>query len=322
MLRSDFFDIEIKMYCETLPEIQKLLNSVGDDREFAPKLLYHSLSPAKIIIFDDLSVEGYTTPKEFHVYDLLAKLGVTRLGQMHAASVALNEREVGSISSYTKSIYDMNLGGNGLFIYSEHIKSLIDEMRTWTGYESFVEKFEKILANINISGKKMFTANTPADGYNVLNHGDFHGKNVMFKNIDSDDAEIILIDFQICFFGTPAHDLIDALYMMVGSVDNEQFIQYYYEAFSTTLEKLDFSGKIPTYKDLKDELHKNRFYEVLLSVFTIPFACTDGAPINLDGIYDFKGKAPLLRKALYANPKFHVVFKEILKEYLERGILD
>lgn len=322
MLRSDFFEIEIKMYCETLPEIQKLLKSIGDHRVLTPKLLYHSLSPAKIIIFDDISVQGYTTPKEYRVNDVLAKLAIIRLGQIHAASVALNQKEIGSISSYSKSIYDMNLGGNGLFVYSEHIKSLIDEMRTWTGYESIVEKFEKILENINISGKKMFTANSPEDGYNVLNHGDFHGKNVMFKNIDSEDAEIILIDFQICYYGTPAHDLIDALYMLVNSEDKEEFIRYYYEAFSSTLEKLKFSGKIPTFKDLKDELHKNRFYEILLSVFTTPFACTDGAPINLDDIYDFNGKAPSTRKALYANPKFHVVFKELLKEYLGRGLLD
>lgn len=322
MLGSDFFDIEIRMYSETIPEIQKLLSSIGDKRDFAPRLLYHSLTPAKILIFDDLSVEGYTTPKEFRVNDLLAKLAIIRLGQMHAASIALNVKDEGSVSSYAKSIYDMNLGGEGLFLYTEHTKSLIEEMRTWSGYESYVERLENIVVNANLLGRKMFTANTPEEGYNVLNHGDFHGKNLMFKNIDSDDAEIMMIDFQICCYGTPAHDLIDALYMMVNSENKEEFIQYYYEAFSSTLRDLQFSGKIPSYGDLKNELHKNRFYEVFLTIFTTPFACADPNLLNLDDIFDFNGKAPALRKALYANPKFHLEFKRLLPEYLERGLLD
>lgn len=144
----------------------------------------------------------------------------------------------------------------------------------------------------------------------------------MFKNMDSNDPEVIIIDFQICYYGTPAHDLIDALYMMVDSVNKEAFIQWYYEAFSSTLEKLEFSGIIPTLKNLKDELHINRFYELFLIIFTTPFASIDRTSVNLDAIFDFNGKAPALRKALYSHPKFHLDFKKFLPEYLERGLLD
>lgn len=321
MSNADVFPVEIRMYSETLPEIQKALDSIGDETMFAPKLLYHSMRPAKMLIFEDISPSGFDTIKNFGVGDVLSKLAFHRLGQMHAVSMVLNQRS-DNISSYKQSIFHLNFGGEGLYFWREFLKSLTDEIRTWPGYETYVEKLETIISTCNDQAKEMFKVNAPNEGYNVLNHGDFHSKNMMFKNMDSKDADIMLLDFQICYYGTPAIDLYMGLYMVTTCEDKEEFIQYYYKVFSETLEKLKYSEKIPTYDDLKNELYKYRFYEVLAASSGLAILTVDIATLAWDDLFDFEGKSAEVRKSLYQNPKVKEKFKKVLPEWLKRGVLD
>lgn len=65
----------------------------------------------------------------------------------------------------------------------KHNMSLcIDEMRSWEGFETIVEKMEMLVAKFVTFGEKVYTPNASNDGYNVLNHGDFHFNNMVFKN--------------------------------------------------------------------------------------------------------------------------------------------
>lgn len=89
--KVNLFDCEIKMYSETLPEIQKLINMTGDNRILHPSLIYHAWDPAPLIIFEDVSPQGYETCKDFGVNYDLSKLAFHRLGQIHAASMVLHE---------------------------------------------------------------------------------------------------------------------------------------------------------------------------------------------------------------------------------------
>lgn len=82
----------------------------------------------------------------------------------------------------------------------------------------------------------------------------------------------------------------------------QDFIQYYHNAFSSTLEKLHFSGKIPTYSDLKIELHRNRFYEVIIASAAIIFSTIDMATINLNDLS--KEKHLKLEKSFLEMYKF------------------
>lgn len=321
MANMDVFGIEIRMYSETLPEIQKVLHSIGEEKIFAPKLLYHSMSPAKMMIFEDMSPLGFETIKNFGVGHVLSKLAFHRLGQLHAVSMVLIQRS-DNVTSYKSSIFDMNFGGEGLFFFREFTKSLADEIRTWPGYETYVEKLEVIISTCNDKGREMFKVNAPNEGYNVLNHGDFHSKNMMFKNMNSKDADIVLLDFQISYYGTPAIDLYAGLYMVTTCEDKEEFIQYYYKVFSETLEKLKYSEKIPTYDDLKNELHKYRFYEVIAATPGLAISSVDINSLNWDDLFDFEGKSFETRKSLYQNPKVQEKFKKILPEWLKRGVLD
>lgn len=88
----NLFGCEIKMYSETLPEIQNLIEMTGDTRKLHPALIYHSIDPAPLIIFEDVSPEEFETCKTFGVDYELSLLAFRRLGQFHAASMVLDEQ--------------------------------------------------------------------------------------------------------------------------------------------------------------------------------------------------------------------------------------
>lgn len=58
----------------------------------------------------------------------------------------------------------------------------VDEIKTWEGFEMIAEKMENLVDKFHVNGSKVFQPNSSGDGYNVLNHGDFHFNNMVFKN--------------------------------------------------------------------------------------------------------------------------------------------
>lgn len=212
----------------------------------------------------------------------------------------------------------MNMMGEGLDFFMMNVKPFLDEIKTWPGYESYAEKIEKILENHNEKGSKTFL---PSTGYNVLNHGDFHSKNMMYTNLmNPKDAEILLIDFQLCIYGTPAIDLCYAKYMLTNSERRDELISYYYEVFSDSLKKMGFKGKIPTFEDLENELKINGYYDVLLAISSLPFQVIPLADIFEDLFDPVKGDE--LRKGFFKNPVVQNMYKKLLPEFLEKGYFD
>lgn len=88
----------------------------------------------------------------------------------------------------------------------------IDEVRTWSGYEVITQKLEQTVEKFEELGAKIYEPNTGHfDGFNVLNHGDFHFSNMLFKKNDegkisdvlfvSKKLKILEISIKnICFF--------------------------------------------------------------------------------------------------------------------------
>lgn len=319
MSEVNLFDCEIRMYSETLPEIARLLKSIGVNEKFTPKLIYYSNQPAQVIIFEDISVKGFETSKTFGVNYELSKLAFDRLGQFHAASMILDSKNM-NVSNYNNSVFHMNVGGQGYYKFVQSSVGLLEELKNWPGYEIYVQKLGKLIENHYEKEKITFTPNKT--GYNVLNHGDFHSKNMMFRNMDLENPEVIMLDFQVCFYGTPAIDLIQAKYSLTNSDRKDELIESYYQHFSDTLEKLEYSGNIPSIQNLKDELYRNRFFDVMLSIFLVPFNFIDVASVNMEHLFGPDDDGDYIRRAFYTNLEVQDALKEMLPVFLEKGYYD
>lgn len=61
------------------------------------------------------------------------------------------------------------------------LRAFVEVLSSWEGCESYIPKVEKLITDIGEIGKKLYTANAKGCGFNVLNHGDFHMRNILIK---------------------------------------------------------------------------------------------------------------------------------------------
>lgn len=54
-------------------------------------------------------------------------------------------------------------------------------METWEGFEHVLPKLDYLIENLADVGRKLYAPNKSGHGYNVLNHGDFHLRNMVLK---------------------------------------------------------------------------------------------------------------------------------------------
>lgn len=89
----------------------------------------------------------------------------------------------------------------------------------------------------------------------VLNHGDFHMKNMMFKfNSDNLIEDLIMVDYQVSCYAPSTIDLAYSQYLIMSPefrLKRNEFMYYYFEEFIAMLKKIKFAGKLPTYSDFQ-----------------------------------------------------------------------
>ena len=74
-------------------------------------------------------------------------------------------------------------------MFDEGFEVVIEEISRWEGYEKYIEPLKKLQETYYEKGKITYTPNPGPNGYNVLNHGDFHKKNILYK-IDKENGDV------------------------------------------------------------------------------------------------------------------------------------
>lgn len=82
---------------------------------------------------------------------------------------------------YRNGLFNLRSRDGVNFMY-HNINLFIDEVRTWEGYETVTHKMEVMVEKFEELGKKIYEPGKGAfESFNVLNHGDFHFNNMLFK---------------------------------------------------------------------------------------------------------------------------------------------
>lgn len=63
---------------------------------------------------------------------------------------------------------------------------------SWPGYGVYAEHLEKFVQTFAAKVKQTYES-SESNIYNVLNHGDYHYKNMMFKTMDGITDDILLV---------------------------------------------------------------------------------------------------------------------------------
>lgn len=208
---SPAFQNESMVYATILPEMERLLRVAGDSTVFAPPLVYQNMHTEKspVIVLEDISPDGFITFKanvnEWDQVELITQ----KLAKFHALSMYMNEnvrcRKVLSCVTHFCKFFVCILQGFPLTKLNDHYQcdknmvemfvrpafnNLLGKLKDWEGFERFYKKLhDKFEYNMERISKLI----REHSGFCVLNHGDFHMKNMMFRNEGLKDEDIIFV---------------------------------------------------------------------------------------------------------------------------------
>lgn len=208
------------------------------------------------------------------------------------------------------------------------LEFLAKEIKTWDGTEVLAEKVEK---SIETTTAKLYEVygKTDKPAYKVLNHGDFHFKNILYRNDSTKDEDLILIDFQFPLWNTPAIDIFYLLNMIASTETREEYreeiIQYYYKEFVKTLKDIGYLDKIPSFLNLQIELLRCGILDYMQNVASVPFHFLDWSKIDFAKLMEkdalqegFIG----IYKKVYAMQDFREYLIKKLNIMVSKGILE
>ncbi|XP_037924919.1 uncharacterized protein LOC119660439 isoform X2 [Hermetia illucens] len=312
----DFFGTEIFMYSEVLNECAKILKNAGYHELLAAKMIYQSTEPHKVIAFEDLKkLEYFMFPRLIPNENDTAII-FSKLAQYHAATFKLATE---GHKGFNRKGGIFNIGDFNVMTFFRdgfgYFKELVD---TLPGFEEASEKLSKISFE-KIVEKCKQSVNAPGS-YNVLNHGDYHIKNMMFKGKNEVDvSEVVLVDFQICHWGSPAFDLVYMSAIIPPGMRAKAY-RVYFDTFIDVLKKSDCKEPLPVFEQLLQDLKSYRQLDLFfLSTFTAMF-CGDPKQMTEQMETLFEDSSPM--KILYRQDNYLSYVNELLPVLLQEGVLD
>lgn len=97
-------------------------------------------------------------------------------------------------------------------------------------------------------------------GFNVLNHGDFHIRNMMFREDSGKEREVLFLDFQAPSLNSPSSDL-NTMLQLTGDFEvrerKEEILHRYQRQLTESLLAYGFKGRLPTAIDVQVEMIKS-----------------------------------------------------------------
>lgn len=100
--------------------------------------------------------------------------------QIFTLSINSNLLQKIDAASFNENLFQNKVVAEMLF--GDSLDAFIAVSKEWDEFSKFIPKLEKFRQNyLEQTLTKTYTANSADAGYNVLNHGDFHLRNMLFK---------------------------------------------------------------------------------------------------------------------------------------------
>ncbi|EGI70193.1 hypothetical protein G5I_00951 [Acromyrmex echinatior] len=282
---SGSFHTEISMMSDTLNKMNKLLEP---KYRLSGKSLYVQNEHPTFLVIEDLMFLGFRMADRLSGLDLThSVLALQGLARFHAASVAVCEKEPKQ-KEYSKGMFYHQHPPELQAFFVMGTKALADEIANWPEVKKYSEKIAKLSDHIYQIAED--AVKTSKDDFKVINHGDCHLNNMLFK-YDNDGKPIdqIFVDFQMCIYTTPAVDLNYFLNTSpsMDVVENERntLLNEYLGILSATMKQLNCKTQPPTMEELKAILKRSASYGMIISFTILPLMlCSKSESKDLDEI--------------------------------------
>ncbi|XP_018341123.1 PREDICTED: uncharacterized protein LOC108747813 [Trachymyrmex septentrionalis] len=270
--QAGLFHTEMSMMSDTLDKMNKLL---GPKHRLSAKILYVQNGNPMLLVFEDLASLSFRMADRLSGLDLDHSLLAFRgLARFHAASVVLCEKNPKQKEMYSKGMFYNQHSPEMKSFFIMGAKTLADEIANWPEAKKYSEKVSKLsdhMYQIGIDAHVLCE-----DEFNVINHGDCHVNNMLFKyDNNGKPTDQIFVDFQMCIYASAALDLI---YLLNSSISfdviehkTDILLNEYLHTLSTTMKQLNCKTQPPTMKELKASIKRKASYGMLICFTILPF---------------------------------------------------
>ena len=227
--------------------------------------------------------------------------------------------EEGSISSNPNR-------GDFLIFYRLNARTASEVTSEWgEKYASISKKLKALEYTINEKGFKLYLSDEKT--FKVLNHNDMWIPNIMFKYQEKMLQEVLFLDFQLSYFGSPG---VDLNYLLYGSVQDKvretsmkDLIYEYHTELSVALENLNYKQNCPTLQDIHEEISKTAFHAVNTALCLVPLSMVSNEEsAEMDVFLADTSKGNAYRKKILMNTKCSNILKKLFLEFDSAGLLD
>lgn len=231
---------------------------------FSFRLVYSSDTPA-VLIFDDLTQSNYQMHYTPLTMDQMG-LVIEKLAKYHALSMVIAESDESSLVTDFGCCFKPDRFRAIFEQMMQRAVELSASVRTWPGMEEIGEKVEASIEKLFKGFSECYVGSptTSPTEFNVLSHGDFHVRNLMFRKDDLGTIEdVVFLDFQVPMYLSPAMDLIYAKNAMAGTDARKrrsEVYRMYHRNLAKSLELYGFKGRIPSAVDVNIEVLRMAVY--------------------------------------------------------------
>uniref|UniRef100_A0A1A9W8G1 CHK domain-containing protein n=1 Tax=Glossina brevipalpis TaxID=37001 RepID=A0A1A9W8G1_9MUSC len=323
----DIFNREISIYEKVLPKLKLLLNEINDSEEIFIKVIFWDYKQ-QILIFEDVSMKGYTMPNRVERLDKdHVKLVLKKLAKLHASSAVLNERENKCLEIYDRGFFNRYTDTYKTYFVS-NLMACARYLDQSPKYAKYAEKLFALKSHYMNIGVKCFE---PCENdVNVLAHGDVWTNNLMFRydQVTKKPNDVLIIDFQYAFWGSPTLDLHyffnTSLKETLRLNELDELFQNYHKFFVQTLLKLNYSMKpIPSLRKFFLEMEQKRFFAFHSAVVIQPVMINeDSKDVDFKLIWGEDESAINFKNNLYKNPQVQDILKNLLPIFYSKGLLE
>ncbi|PSN36168.1 hypothetical protein C0J52_16999 [Blattella germanica] len=206
------------------------------------------------------------------------KLVMRTLARYHAASAVLHKKNPKIMEPFYESTYNDIIVANMKGIFENGMRNLAREVEKWPGYK---DKFDTKLYRAAETTMNYLVNSSIRDDqeFNALTHGDFWVNNMMFRYDEQEQVEDVrFVDYQLCHFSNPAHDIIYFLYTSptLDIMKDSQFlIEEYYRTLEETLVLLGHKELVPSFPDFMKQFNRKGLLAVIMSGVGLAFVYAD-----------------------------------------------
>ncbi|XP_058119623.1 uncharacterized protein LOC131284809 [Anopheles ziemanni] len=315
------FGIEKCVYGPVLKAVRELLTSFGDCTQFAPRLIYED---DHALVLEDLAVKGFRQPDRTARLDLAhLRVIVTKLAKFHAATAVLERKVDSGRKSSNRELFSML--ANSMFtsednpvhlFYANAIQHCIEQTERvpqLAQYSGFLRNF--LQSAIERESKSY---ERTAGGFNVLNHGDMWLNNLLWKyDAEGSVEDVIMVDYQESFFGSPAFDLTHLLHSSANTAIQragfDELLQLYTDELRNALRQFKYDGPLPDLAHMQAEVTAKRDHALIVTTCIVPALITTetelATPENMLGDDE---QAVRARQLIFSNPAFIEVLEVLL----------